>query len=105
MVPFHFVIACGRPDLELDFRNLITLCEGAENHHLIVGHLDDWESYNRSVAHDARGTYHGEARAKIEALRRWTEERAARPKHLDAMSAAERHALNVTLDRLYPRHP
>ena len=26
--PFHYCIALGRPDLELDPRNLITLCEG-----------------------------------------------------------------------------
>ena len=25
--PFHYCIALGRPDLELDLRNLITLCE------------------------------------------------------------------------------
>jgi hypothetical protein len=25
--PFHYCIALGRPDLELDDRNLITLCE------------------------------------------------------------------------------
>ncbi|MBS2033219.1 MAG: hypothetical protein JST54_35425, partial [Deltaproteobacteria bacterium] len=43
--PFHYCIALGRPDLELDLRNLITLCENepgqpGENHHLLVGHLD-----------------------------------------------------------------
>src|ERR1700677_3043433 len=35
--PFHYCIALGRPDLELDDRNLITLCENeagkpGENH-------------------------------------------------------------------------
>src|SRR5262249_40052921 len=47
--PFHYCIALGRPDLELDDRNLITLCENeksepGEDHHLLVGHLDDFQS-------------------------------------------------------------
>src|SRR5215471_21747477 len=50
MFPFHFVVICGRPDLELDPRNLITLCtEPRLEHHLLLGHLDDFESYNPDV--------------------------------------------------------
>jgi hypothetical protein len=44
VVPVEFVRRAGRPDLELDERNLITLCEAGENHHLVVGHLGDWRS-------------------------------------------------------------
>jgi len=45
--PFHYVVLCGRPDLELDFRNLVALCHGEEReYHLLLGHLDDFESFN-----------------------------------------------------------
>jgi len=38
--PFHYCVSLGRPDLELDQRNLITLCENqgarGDNHHLLL---------------------------------------------------------------------
>ena len=54
--PFHCCIALGRPDLELDDRNLITLCEkeGAGGScHLRFGHLDNFKSFNVDVFEDA----------------------------------------------------
>lgn len=43
--PFHVY-----PELELDERNLITLCESAtHNCHLIFGHLLNWRSWNAEV--------------------------------------------------------
>jgi 5-methylcytosine-specific restriction endonuclease McrA len=51
--PFHL-----HPALELDPNNLITLCEIKErDHHLLIGHLDDWESYNIHVKEDVRRFY------------------------------------------------
>lgn len=44
--PFHLY-----PGLELDFGNLVTLCEG--RCHFLVGHLCDWRSYNPDVEADA----------------------------------------------------
>lgn len=41
--PYSYIIGLGRPDLELDERNLFTLCE---RHHLLIGHLNWFESYN-----------------------------------------------------------
>lgn len=48
--PFHLF-----PHLELDPENLITLGEKCPtgNHHLFVGHLGNWSSYNVYVVHDA----------------------------------------------------
>src|SRR4051812_2130881 len=62
--PFHYCIALGRPDLELDDRNLITLCESSKgvpgpNHHLLVGHLGAFASANLAARHDAKVTFHG----------------------------------------------
>ena len=42
------------PELELEPENLITLCEGPANHHLFVGHLMDWKSYNVNVVAEAK---------------------------------------------------
>lgn len=51
--PFHL-----HPALELDPNNLITLCEiKGRDHHLLIGHLDNWESYNVHVREDARRFY------------------------------------------------
>lgn len=50
VIPFHI-----DPTKELDYDNLITLCESpARNCHLIFGHLLDWSSYNPDVRKDAR---------------------------------------------------
>lgn len=51
-LPFHL-----HPDLELDPKNLITLCEAKEdgvNCHLLFGHLGSFKSFNRNVEADAR---------------------------------------------------
>lgn len=46
--PFHL-----HPELELDPSNLLTLCERPGwNHHLLLGHLDEWQSYNEHVRDD-----------------------------------------------------
>jgi 5-methylcytosine-specific restriction enzyme A len=48
-LPFHI-----HPELELDFANLITLCEDPERlcHHR-MGHAWDWHAYNPHVRDDA----------------------------------------------------
>jgi hypothetical protein len=51
ILPFHL-----HPELELDDKNLITLCESDENGvncHLFFGHLGDFHSYNCSVVSDS----------------------------------------------------
>jgi 5-methylcytosine-specific restriction protein A len=49
--PFHL-----HPALELDFENLITLCENKKdgvNCHLLFGHLGNFKSFNKNVDTDA----------------------------------------------------
>lgn len=41
------------PELELDLRNLITLCRGATKCHFMFGHLGYWKSINPDVIYDA----------------------------------------------------
>lgn len=72
--PFHLF-----PNLELDPNNLITLCEiRGRTHHLLIGHLDDWESYNVRVREDSKHYTHQSATA-IKANPTWQKEAAQRP--------------------------
>ncbi|MBA2395815.1 MAG: HNH endonuclease [Ktedonobacteraceae bacterium] len=72
--PFHL-----HPNLELDPNNLITLCEaGGREHHLILGHLDSWQSYNEHVRADAKHYYRKTA-AQIRDDLRWRKMMVERP--------------------------
>ena len=48
VIPFHV-----DPKRELDPNNLITLCTGATNCHLMFGHLKNFRSWNPDVRKDA----------------------------------------------------
>ena len=72
--PFHL-----HPNLELDPNNLITLCEIPDrDHHLLIGHLDDWESHNERVRADVKRFYKMSAR-QIRANATWQKEVSQRP--------------------------
>ena len=72
--PFHL-----HPDLELDPRNLITLCEiKGRDHHLLIGHLDNWESYNVNVREDVK-RYYGKSANEIKRDIHWQKAVAKRP--------------------------
>ena len=62
--PFHICVVVDRPDLELDERNLVTLCgqshdRGVGDRHLLLGHFDDWESMNVWVRRKASTRFTG----------------------------------------------
>jgi len=91
--PFHYVVLCGRPDLELDFRNLVTLCVDPQlEHHLLLGHLDDYESYDPQVERFIR-TYYGFSQQKIRERSTWRKAHANKPHHLDQMSEEQKSRL------------
>ncbi len=105
--PFHYCIALGRPDLELDDRNLITLCdkeEGkpSEDHHLLVGHLNLFQSANLKIVLDVKKTYHGSRERQIKSNPLWEKEVHERLKPLDAMSNEERDQLRKLMDKTLP---
>lgn len=54
----HHIVPFNKdPSLELDPKNLITLCEssvGGVTCHLFFGHLGNYKSYNAKVATDAK---------------------------------------------------
>jgi hypothetical protein len=49
LIPFHVLGILKHPELELDPRNLVTLCL---EHHLHVGHLGDFKNLNPAVISD-----------------------------------------------------
>lgn len=72
--PFHL-----HPELELDPDNLITLCQArGRSHHLLLGHLDHWSSYNEHVRRDVVRFYKKTAK-QIEADAHWLERKRLRP--------------------------
>jgi hypothetical protein len=106
--PFHYCVALGRPDLELDPRNLITLCEGpshtSPNHHELVGHLADWKSSDLEVAEDAI-TFRGMSEAEIRADKRWIAKVATRLVQLDKMTPKDKAAFTKRMNATFPLAP
>lgn len=100
VVPFHLCILLGRPDLELDARNLMTLCE-TDQHHLLVGHLGSFDSYAPYVARDVR-TFRGMTWAQIKADSRWKKRMAKRPKPWEKMTGADKSRLRDRVRRRFP---
>jgi hypothetical protein len=106
--PFHYCRLLGRPDLELDLRNLVTLCEDeagrpGENHHLLVGHLDDFQSSNLDVVRDATTTFFGMVSAAIRADHRWLAEHTARLPHIQDMTPKQKEDFTKAMNAAYPR--
>ncbi len=106
--PFHYCIALGRPDLELDQRNLITLCENeagdpGENHHLLVGHLDDFQSSNLAVVADAQQTFFGMTADQIRQNPIWQQKEAARLKPLDQMTQQDKDDFTNQMNTRFPK--
>lgn len=72
--PFHL-----HPLLELDPKNLITLCEAkGREHHLLIGHLDNWESYNEHVREDVK-RFRNKTEKQIRADLHWQKMMLQRP--------------------------
>jgi hypothetical protein len=108
--PFHFVVAMDRPDLELDEDNFITLCEDTvHDHHLLIGHVDDWKSFNHPANPkqlDAFVTrFKGKDENFIKADATFKAAHAAKPPHLEKMSAADIQAFKLLLLQTIPIKP
>jgi hypothetical protein len=106
--PIHECIALGRPDLELDPRNLITLCEStatrpAQDHHLLVGHLGSFQSSNLDVVGAAASTFHGMTAFAIRQNEVWFRAAAERIKPLQAMTSADREDFARKMNARFPK--
>jgi hypothetical protein len=107
--PFHYCIALGRPDLELDERNLITLCGPSrdrvgENHHLWIGHLDNFQTSNLSVVRDAKKVFFGMPANEFKTDEQWLRRAKRRLVPLELMSDQQKEALVNTMNRRMPRN-
>lgn len=101
--PFHFVVLLGRPDLELDERNLFTLdVDVTEDHHVLVGHLGDYQSYNPWLEETA-ALCRNLLGSQIRAMVKFQEMVRKRPPRFDKMSRLDKDALRDELDRLMPK--
>jgi hypothetical protein len=104
--PFHYCIALGRPDLELDQRNLITLCETEEgrptdDHHLLIGHLDDFKSSNLNVVNDSK--IYNETSLQIKDNKAWVLAKMGKLKALDLMTLQEKIDLLSLMNKTFPK--
>ena len=105
--PFHYCVALGRPDLELDDRNLVTLCETetgrpAEDHHLLVGHLGSFQSSNLNVLYDA-ARYRKMTAAAIRADPRWLASVEDRLKPLGEMTEDDKKVFASRMNARFPK--
>lgn len=110
VIPFHFCILLGRPELELDPRNLVGLCETEEglplpNHHLLVGHLDDFQTSNPHVRQDATGRFFMKTDDQIKADAVWQAMVKHRPPTWGSMTDDDKKAMRALMDQLYPAQP
>jgi len=106
-IPFHFCILLGRPDLELDPDNLVGLCEtetglALPNHHLLLGHLDDFKSYNVDVEDDAEKKFFGMSSLQIKSNPDWIAKARNKPHAWALMTDDEKKALRKLMDTWYP---
>ena len=105
-LPFAYCTALGRPDLELDPRNLLVLCETEHNdpeanHHLLLGHLGNFKSDNVHVAEDI-ALFAGMDAAAIQADPRWLARKAARLKPLHEMTDQDKADFRALMDAMFP---
>ena len=106
VIPFHFCILLGRPDLELDERNLINLSESEKglketNYHLLIGHADSFKSSNIHVREDAIAFYGKSADEIINSIT-WQDRVKDRLKSWDTMTDDDKKTLRALMDELYP---
>ncbi len=106
---FHVCILLGRPDLELDPCNFLGLCENepgkpCENHHVLLGHLGDFQVNNDSVLADIK-TYQGMTHQFILASGPFASRMLTRPKPFPDWTAQERVDYRKMLDAKLPPDP
>lgn len=105
--PFHLCVLLGRPELELYQPNLISLCESeagkpCPNHHLLIGHLDFFQSSNLDVANDALRTWRGQTADQIRADPAWQLKSQHRMKSWADMTDADKRDLRALMDHVFP---
>ena len=100
-VPFSYCIPLGRPELEFEAANLVTLCTAGHDHHLLLGHLDFFGSYNPTLLDDVKH-YKNKTATEITNDRKWRHKRDNRPEPYSKMTSENRMRLRDYLDTRFP---
>jgi hypothetical protein len=104
--PFHFCILLGRPDLEVDPRNLVVLCEdelgvATEDHHNIVGHYRNFQSWDDALDKNI-ATYKGRSKHALMQDPTFIVLCSKLPPTWARMTDDDKKAMRALLDRTYP---
>lgn len=109
LYPFHLCVLSGRPDLELDARNLRYLCQTEEgkpeqDHHLLIGHSELFTSYSLFVEQDAAAWFN-QSKEMIKSLTVFKQRVENRPLPYGKWTAEQKRAFRVELDEKFPVDP
>jgi hypothetical protein len=113
IIPVFYAQAIGRPDLEMDERNLVSLCRSesgalCDDHHLYVGHLGDHQAFNLEVREDAAGRFRNASKARlwmsVERIGSLLETLSSFP-HLGLITDAQLRDLRRRVDAIFPLRP
>lgn len=107
--PFHECVLAGRPDLELDPRNLYCLCMStklvaANDCHLVKGHYNDFRSWNPNLAEDLV-TFYGMTATVTKADPRWIAAHLVKPLDWPDQAPQQRMVFRQMLDTVLPPDP
>lgn len=97
--PFSFIKELGREDLECDERNCFTMCD---DHHLLVGHLGYFGSFNPRLEYFAM-LCRGLTIPQIRALPELLDAARTRPIPIAKMNDPMRAGVLADLNRFLPR--
>lgn len=104
-LPLTYLHAINRLDLELDERNLITLCvESDMQHHALVGHLNFYSSFNPWLMQTV-AMCKGKTAKEIFDLAEFQQMVNNRPKPVHQMNAKELDELKQLTQRTFPCSP
>lgn len=108
VIPFHYAILLGRPDLELDPRNLCVLCEDelgvkTEDHHNLVGHGRNFQSYLPDASTLAKIKFNGLGKKDLVTNKEFLTLCANLPKKWNELSQVEKDSLRTMLDSKLPK--
>ena len=105
--PFHDAILSGRPELELTFENLTSLCETekgkpTQDDHLIVGHLENFRSFNKELL-VMIPKWKGLPSNAIKEMDDWKTLAGSKPLSYPQMGTSDQESFKETLDSIFPK--
>ncbi len=99
IVPFHIGVLLGKPHLELEERNIIILSGSPVNYHLLIGHLNSFQSFNPFISKCTELAHLNNTEIKNNSI--WRELRDNRPKTWEKMSLDDKDRLILLIESLY----